>query len=156
MERFDIYEAKPAGMETYLRNYGWHFSKKMYEFAVSNMKDKNKKSVQPVDRENLKAQMNNAGFKDEFAGYDACYVYSMAKSDFYGSTLMSEPQIYSFVNDYLPGHTKPNIFQRIWRAIISKPTYYAETITNNKEQVLEFLHDCIDIIGEEDVGTQTE
>ena len=101
MERFDIYEAKPAGMETYLRNYGWHFSKKMYEFAVSNMKDKNKKSVQPVDRENLKAQMNNAGFKDEFAGYDACYVYSMAKSDFYGSTLMSEPQIYSFVNDYL-------------------------------------------------------
>lgn len=101
MERFDIYEAKPAGMETYLRNYGWHFSKKMYEFAVSNMKDKNKKSVQPVDRENLKAQMSNAGFKDEFAGYDACYVYSMAKSDFYGSTLMSEPQIYSFVNDYL-------------------------------------------------------
>lgn len=101
MERFDIYEAKPAGMEAYLRNYGWHFSKKMYEFAVSNMKDKNKKSVQPVDRENLKAQMNNAGFKDEFAGYDACYVYSMAKSDFYGSTLMSEPQIYSFVNDYL-------------------------------------------------------
>lgn len=63
---------------------------------------------------------------------------------------------FSFVNDYLPGHTKPNIFQRIWRAIISKPTYYAETITDNKEQVLEFLHDCIDIIGEEDAGTQTK
>lgn len=63
---------------------------------------------------------------------------------------------FSFVNDYLPGHTKPNIFQRIWRAIISKPTYYAETITNDKEQVLEFLHDCIDIIGEEDAETQTK
>ena len=52
--------------------------------------------------------------------------------------------------------TLNQIFFSVYGAIISKPTYYAETVTNNKEQVLEFLHDCIDIIGEEDVGTQTK
>ena len=39
MARFDMYEKKPAGMDNYLSNYGWHFSKKMCEWAISMMKD---------------------------------------------------------------------------------------------------------------------
>ena len=60
---------------------------------------------------------------------------------------------FSFVKDYNKERNY-NIFQRIWAAIKDKPLYYAETTTTDKERVLEFLHDCIDIIGEEDAGTQ--
>ncbi len=37
MERMDIYERKPAGMEKYLSVYGWYFSKAMAQFAVERM-----------------------------------------------------------------------------------------------------------------------
>ena len=38
-------------MEAYLRNYGYHFSKKMYEWAVSMMKDRNKQPVKTMERD---------------------------------------------------------------------------------------------------------
>lgn len=101
MKRFDIYERKPAGMEAYLRNYGWHFSKKMYEFAVSKMEDRNKKSLSPISKEALYTAMKQNGFTSDFEGYDACYVYSMARADYFGSTITTEQQLLSFVNDYL-------------------------------------------------------
>ena len=35
--RLDNYGAYPSGMKEYLSIYGWHFSKKMCEWAVSRM-----------------------------------------------------------------------------------------------------------------------
>ena len=40
MDRLDTHENFPAGFREYLENYGWHFSKKMCEFAVGKMKKK--------------------------------------------------------------------------------------------------------------------
>ena len=37
MERLDSYSGYPSGMEEYLSAYGWHFSKKMCDWAVSKM-----------------------------------------------------------------------------------------------------------------------
>ena len=35
--RLDSYDTYPSGMREYLSTYGWHFSKKMCEWAVSRM-----------------------------------------------------------------------------------------------------------------------
>ena len=37
---FDIYDRIPEDMKAYLSNYGFNFSKKMCEWAVSKMKTK--------------------------------------------------------------------------------------------------------------------
>lgn len=39
--RLDTNSNFPSGMTEYLSIYGWHFSKKMCEFAVNRMKKKN-------------------------------------------------------------------------------------------------------------------
>ena len=49
MDRLDTHENFPAGFREYLENYGWHFSKKMCEFAVSRMKDRNGKKIEPYE-----------------------------------------------------------------------------------------------------------
>lgn len=101
MERLDIYDRRPAGMEAYLRNYGWHFSKKMYEFAISKMRDRNNHPMNPVNKDNLYTALKQAGYNINFQGYDACYVYSMGRADYFGSTITTEQQMHAFVNDYL-------------------------------------------------------
>lgn len=40
-QRLDVYDYFPDGMTDYLSIYGWHFSKKMCEWAVSKMKAEN-------------------------------------------------------------------------------------------------------------------
>ena len=37
-QRLDTYDRLPSGMKEYLSQYGWHFSKKMCEWAVSKMR----------------------------------------------------------------------------------------------------------------------
>lgn len=39
-QRLDIYDKFPPGMQQYLGCYGWHFSKRMAQFAISRMKVK--------------------------------------------------------------------------------------------------------------------
>ena len=41
-----MYERKPSGMEEYLSNYGWHFSKAMCMWAISMMKDRKGESFE--------------------------------------------------------------------------------------------------------------
>lgn len=36
--RLDVYEKLPSGMEKYLAEHGWNFSKKLCEYAVSKRK----------------------------------------------------------------------------------------------------------------------
>lgn len=55
MSRMDVYERFPEGMKEYLSNYGWHFSKKMCEFAVSNMRDRNGAKISTYTKEKLDA-----------------------------------------------------------------------------------------------------
>lgn len=97
MDRLDYYEVKPRGMKEYLSAYGWHFSKGMCEWAVSMMMDRNKKSMTMPEKKTIEDQLNGV----EPKGYDAIYVYCMAKADFFGSSIKDEQQLIKFVNDYL-------------------------------------------------------
>lgn len=109
-------------MEAYLRNYGYHFSKKMYEWAVSMMKDRNKQPVKTMERDEFKTLLANNGINVEFQGYDGPYVYAMAKADFFGSSLPNEMSVLKFVADYLgdPDGYESVVFNRFYADTIAK------------------------------------
>ena len=107
----------PEEMKLYLENYGKHFSKKMYEFAVSLMADHNGNKVKPCDKEYMKNLMNAFGLKVEHdCLYDGLYVLSMAKADFYGSSIEDEMHLARFVKDYVddPDAVDGQIFNRFY------------------------------------------
>lgn len=102
MDRLDYYDIKPAGMGAYLSNHGYHFSKPMYQWAVSMMKDRNGAKLSPVEKQvcedALKA--NGVSLKRD-KGYDAPYVWMMGIADYLGSSLPDEMHLALFVKDYL-------------------------------------------------------
>lgn len=101
MDRLDTYEQLPSGMREYLSNYGWHFSKKLCEHAVSKMRDKNGKiSPYTNDQVHQMLKANGIELKNDIA-YDACYVANMVKADYWGSSITSEQALAKFIKDYI-------------------------------------------------------
>ena len=85
--------------------YGWHFSKKMCEWAVSRMyKTENRRKVyiDMMDKDSLDVLMKKYGLKllnDK--GYDAVYVVNMCKADFYGKSVRDEMTLAQYVFDVI-------------------------------------------------------
>lgn len=101
-QRLDTYSKLPSGMAEYLSAYGWHFSKKMAEWAISNMRDRDGAPVRMKDKESLTRDMKMHGIDtDNFVGYDAVFVEAMARSDYFGSSITDDVHIYKYVYDYL-------------------------------------------------------
>lgn len=100
--RLDNYETFPAGMQEYLRNYGWHFSKRMCQWAVSNMTDRNGNKVKAYDKPKVETMLavSNIQLKND-KGYDKVFVANMAQADFLGNSLMNEMQVARYVKDYI-------------------------------------------------------
>ena len=66
----DIRDRRPEEMEAYLSNFGWHFNKKMCEFAVSLMKKLNpstgkKERIEPISKEKVDELLTRYGIKLE-------------------------------------------------------------------------------------------
>lgn len=101
MDRLDNYERKPAGMENYLSNYGWHFSKQMCMWAVSMMKDRKGEKIKAHTKEELEELFKSKSINIEAKGYDAVYVYAMAKADFMGSSIVDDMHLLKYVEDYI-------------------------------------------------------
>lgn len=101
MERMDLYERKPAGMENYLANYGWHFSKAMCMWAISMMKDRKGERVKPRDKAEIEELLKANGMVVDAKGYDVVYVYAMGKANYGGSSITDEARLAKFVGDYL-------------------------------------------------------
>lgn len=102
--RLDYKQQFPSGMEEYLSFYGWHFSKKMCDWAVSKMYrviNGKKQKVDVITKERLNELMNiyNVKFECPYE-YDCLYVINMAKADFYGTTMQDERSLLSFTKDY--------------------------------------------------------
>ena len=80
-------------MEEYLGYYGWHFSKKMAEWAASKMYKKdatgNKKYIDTYTKESLEPLLKRMGIKME-VNYDAVYIANMCKADFLGTAVPDE------------------------------------------------------------------
>ncbi len=103
MTRLDYYDILPKGMDAYLASHGHHFSKPMYEWAVSMMRDRAGNKAQPVTKEQYDAVMNSYGveLKRNEGYYDPMYVWCMAKSDYFGSSISDEMHLALYVKDYI-------------------------------------------------------
>lgn len=101
----DIYDMKPEGMVAYLRYNGYHFNKKMCDWAVSQMQKVNKgtgkaEPIEPLTKDKVDAMLQENGLKlDNLIGYDHVYVANMAKADFLGSSISDAASLAQFVKD---------------------------------------------------------
>ncbi len=82
------YELTPPAMKAYLRNYGFSFSKKACEYAVSLMQKKNLATgmldkIEPWDKAKVEEcfKKNNIVL-DSPLTYDHVYVFNMAMADY--------------------------------------------------------------------------
>ena len=100
--RFDVYEKLPSGMEKYLAEHGWNFSKKWCEYAVSKMKYRNGNKIHPYDKDQVEALMKqfNVELKNDVE-YNKVYVLNMVRADYMGSSIVNEQYACMFVKDYL-------------------------------------------------------
>lgn len=102
MDRLDYYDILPSGMEAYLSHYGWHFSKKMCEWAVSKMRDKNDRPVTLRSKEQVERILSTYGItlKNDL-GYDKVFVMHMGISDYLGGSVPDEAHLAKYVKEVL-------------------------------------------------------
>ena len=129
MARLDSRDKYPSGMEDYLAFNGWHFNKKMCEWAVSKMYKinvaKRKEYITPYTKETVENLLKVNGVKlDNDVGYDAVYVANMAKADFYGSSISDDAHLAKFIKDYLddPDGYDGIVFTRFYADCIGSGT----------------------------------
>ena len=101
----DIYDEMPTAMKKYITNYGWHFNKKAYEYAVKLMRKRNNKtnteeSVNAYLKEEVDNLINKYGIdiKNKIM-YDYVYVATMCKADYLGSSIETDRQLITYVKD---------------------------------------------------------
>ena len=104
--RLDANYKFPSGMKEYLDAYGWHFSKKMCEWAVSMMKRKNPQTgkdepIEYMDKDETEEFLKkyNVVLPDG-KGYDAVYLLAMVRSDFFKSAIVDEQHLALYVKDF--------------------------------------------------------
>ena len=107
MDRLDTASRMPSGMREYLETYGWHFSKKLCDWAVSNMKRINPltgkvERMQMMTKEEIDELLKKQGVVlDNCKGHDYVYVANMAKADYWKSSIDDDAHLAKFVKDYL-------------------------------------------------------
>lgn len=96
----------PEDMKTYLSYYGMNFSKKLYEFAVSNMRRKSAdgkmEKVKPMTADELKSLLSKHKIEIEHNDlYNALYLAAMVKADYWGSSIEDEEHLAKYIEDTL-------------------------------------------------------
>lgn len=128
MARLDSYEGYPEGMVQYLSYYGWHFSKKMSDWAAGNMYkfiSGKKVYITPYSKEKLDEMLANANIKVKGnIGYDACYVANMCRADFLGSSIKGEAELVKYVGDVIndPDAYEGMVFTRFYADCVGSGT----------------------------------
>lgn len=104
--RLDANYKFPSGMKEYLDTYGWHFSKKMCEWAVSKMKRKNPQTGKEEPLDYMDKDKTEEFLKkynvvlDNVKGYDHVYILAMVRSDFFKSAITDEQHLALYVKDF--------------------------------------------------------
>lgn len=103
--RLDCRDTFPSGMEEYLSQNGWHFNKKMCDWAISRMYKKSgniRQNIQKYTKDSTDNLLKVYGIVLENSnGYDYVYVMNMGSSDFLGSSIKDEAHLIRFVKDYI-------------------------------------------------------
>lgn len=104
--RLDARDKFPSGMEEYLAQNGWHFSKKMVDWATEGMykEDSSGKRIkmQPMLKNDVDELLKRHGvvIKNKF-GYDYVFAANMCRADYFGSSVIDELHLALFVKDYV-------------------------------------------------------
>ena len=94
-------------MREYLSYYGWHFSKRMCDWAVSCMKIRDEatgkaKKLEPWSRQEVEDMLKRNGVTIERdKGYDCVYTANMLKSDFYKKSIADEAHLCQHIKLYM-------------------------------------------------------
>lgn len=118
----DIYDKYPEAMIIYLKHYGYHFNRKAYEFAVSLMESRDGSEIKPMPKEDFENELKRLGVKlENDTLYDGAYVYAMAKSDYFKSSITTEQSLALFVKDTIDDVDAPDgaIFVK-WYACMTR------------------------------------
>lgn len=89
-------------MEEYLEMYGYHFNKKLHNFAVSKMTMRNGSKLNAWSKEETDAFLNRNGIQiKNNKGHDASYVANMARADYMGSSIVDDIHLAKYIADFL-------------------------------------------------------
>ena len=105
---------RPREMTAYLRNYGWHFNKKLCEFAISKMKRLNpstgkKERIEPLTRDIVDEILSKYNIKlNNNILYDYVYVANMCKADLYKSSVPDEQHLALYIKDTIDDIDAPD------------------------------------------------
>jgi len=104
-DNFTRYDEYPEAMLAYLRNYGPHFNRKLFEFAVKRMTkwiDGKEQNITPFTKENVENILSNNGINIKNGQlYDCVYVANMCKADFLGSSITDERHLALYIKDVI-------------------------------------------------------
>lgn len=104
-DNFTRYDEYPEAMLAYLRNYGPHFNRKLFEFAVKGMTkwiDGKEQNIIPFTKENVENILSNNGISIKNGQlYDCAYVANMCKADFLGSSITDERHLALYIKDVI-------------------------------------------------------
>lgn len=91
-----------TSFEEYTDTYGFHLSRKLYEWAVSMMRDRNGNRIEPKTKEQADEFLRAQGvtLKND-KGHDAAYVRAMLYSDCWGSSYTTDKQLALGIRDFL-------------------------------------------------------
>lgn len=118
MTALDSHDILPSGMREYISHYGFHFSKKACEFAVSLMRGRNGEKVEQITKEQVDDYLRRFGIElKNKHGYDYVFVFHMARADYYKSSIIDDQRLALFVRDYVddPDASEETTFRR-WLA----------------------------------------
>lgn len=122
---FDIYEVEmmPSEMKAYLRNYGYSFSKKACDFAVSHMKKENKATgkaerIEAYSKEKAEELLTKHGVKlENNIGYNFVYVLNMSVADYWKESIEDEQHLAKHVKAIIDDvDDNPENLFRMWIA----------------------------------------
>jgi hypothetical protein len=97
----------PMEMKAYLRNYGFSFSKKACDYAVSLMKKENpstkkEEKIEPWSKEQVDEMLKKFNITlENNVGYNATYVANMLKADMFKSSIVDEQRLALGVKDII-------------------------------------------------------
>lgn len=120
-------------MEEYLEQYGYHFNKKLCDFAVGMMEDRNGNKLQPWSKETTNTFLSSNGVVlKRNKGHDATYVLNMARADYFGSSITNDIQLAKYVKDYLDDidGSPSRAFDEFWikMVAIGEPIFWEEML----------------------------
>lgn len=105
-QALDIYDEMPIDMAKYIKHYGWHFTKKMCDYAVSLMRRKNDAGkvdvIEPITKQQLAEILTKYGIRlDNDVMCDGLYVANMCKADFLKKSITDEQHLAMYVKDVI-------------------------------------------------------